>query len=68
MNEEFQMFASMQHAYKRIDEISSLNYFVKQQIDMYGEDITAKEILTKLNNEKSCIIENILDFLKNKSI
>lgn len=66
MNEEYRMFASMQEAYKRIDEISSLREFVKLQISMYGEKITAKEILHKLNYEQCGIMNNLLEFFKNK--
>lgn len=66
MNEEYRMFASMQEAYKRIDEISSLREFVKLQISMYGEKITAKEILHKLNDEQCGIMNNLLEFFKNK--
>ena len=53
MNEEYRMFASMQEAYKRIDEITSLTKFVILQISMYGENITANEILRKLNDENA---------------
>lgn len=66
MNEEYRMFASMQEAYKRIDEITSLTKFVILQISMYGENITANEILRKLNEEKCGIMNNLLEFLKNK--
>jgi hypothetical protein len=66
MNEEYRMFDSMKEAYKRLDEISSLREFVKLQISMYGEKITAKEILHKLNDEKCGIMNNLLEFLKNK--
>ena len=66
MNEEYRMFASMQEAYKRIDEISSLREFVKLQISMYGEKITSKEILHKLNDEQCGIMNNLLEFFKNK--
>lgn len=66
MNKEYQMFTSMQEAYKRIDEISSLTKFVRLQISMYGENVTAKEILRKLNYEKCGIMNNLLEFFKNK--
>ena len=66
MNEEYRMFASMQEAYKRLDEITSLTKFVILQISMYGENITANEILRKLNEEKCGIMNNLLEFLKNK--
>lgn len=66
MNEEYRMFASMKEAYKRIDEITSLTKFVRLQISMYGENVTAKEILRKLNDEKSGIMNNLLEFFKNK--
>lgn len=66
MNEEYRMFASMQEAYKRIDEITSLIKFVRLQISMYGENTTANEILRKLNEEKCGIMNNLLEFLKNK--
>lgn len=66
MNEEYRMFDSMKEAYKRLDEISSLREFVKLQISMYGEKITAKEILHKLNDEQCGIMNNLLEFLKNK--
>ena len=66
MNEEYRMFTSMQEAYKRIDEITSLTKFVILQISMYGENITANEILRKLNEEKCGIMNNLLEFLKNK--
>lgn len=66
MNEEYRMFASMQEAYKRLDEISSLKKFVRLQISMYGEEITAIEILRKLNVEQCGIMNNLLEFLKNK--
>ena len=64
MNEEYRMFASMQEAYKRIDEITSLTKFVRLQISMYGENITAKEILHKLNDEQCGIMNNLLEFFK----
>lgn len=66
MSEEYRLFESFGHAYKRIDEISSLREFVKLQISMYGEKITAKEILHKLNDEQCGIMNNLLEFLKNK--
>ena len=66
MNEEYQMFTSTQEAYRRIDEISSLTKFVRLQISMYGEHVTAKEILRKLNDEKCGIMNNLLEFFKNK--
>ena len=66
MNEEYRMFASMQEAYKRLDEISSLKKFVRLQISMYGEEVTAIEILRKLNEEQCGIMNNLLEFLKNK--
>ena len=66
MKEEYRMFASMQDAYKRIDEITSLTKFVRLQISMYGENVTAKEILRKLNDEKCGIMNNLLEFFKNK--
>jgi hypothetical protein len=66
MNEEYRMFASMKEAYKRIDEITSLTKFVRLQISMYGENVTAKDILLKLNEEKCGIMNNLLEFLKNK--
>ena len=66
MNEEYRMFVSMQEAYKRIDEITSLTKFVRFQISMYGENVTAKDILRKLNDEKSGIMNNLLEFFKNK--
>ena len=66
MNEEYQMFTSMQEAYRRLDEISSLRKFVMLQISMYGEEITAIEILRKLNVEQCGIMNNLLEFLKNK--
>jgi hypothetical protein len=66
MNEEYRMFDSMKEAYKRLDEISSLREFVKLQISMYGEKITAKEILHKLNDEQCGIMNNLLEFFKNK--
>lgn len=64
MNEEYRMFASMKEAYKRLDEISSLIQFVRLQISMYGEEVTANEILRKLNDEKCGIMNNLLEFLK----
>lgn len=66
MNEEYRMFASMQEAYKRLDEITSLTKFVRLQISMYGENVTANDILRKLNDEKCGIMNNLLEFLKNK--
>jgi hypothetical protein len=66
MNEEYRMFDSMKEAYKRLDEITSLTKFVRLQISMYGENVTAKEILRKLNDEKCGIMNNLLEFLKNK--
>lgn len=66
MSEEYRLFESFGHAYKRIDEISSLREFVKLQISMYGEKITAKEILHKLNDEQCGIMNNLLEFFKNK--
>jgi hypothetical protein len=66
MNEEYRMFDSMKEAYKRLDEISSLTKFVRLQISMYGENVTAKDILRKLNDEKCGIMNNLLEFLKNK--
>ncbi len=66
MNEEYRMFDSMKEAYKRLDEISSLREYVKLQIGMYGENTTAKDMLRKLNDEKCGIMNNLLEFLKNK--
>lgn len=66
MNEEYRMFDSMKEAYKRLDEITSLTKFVRLQISMYGEKITAKEILHKLNDEQCGIMNNLLEFFKNK--
>lgn len=66
MSEEYRMFDSMKDAYKRLDEISSLREFVKLQISMCGEKITAKEILHKLNDEQCGIMNNLLEFFKNK--
>lgn len=66
MNEEYRMFDSMKEAYKRLDEISSLREFVKLQIDMYGENTTAKDMLHRLNNEQCGIMVKLLDFFKNK--
>lgn len=66
MNEEYRMFASMQEAYKRLDEIALLLKFVRLQISMYGEEVTAIEIFRKLNDEKCGIMNNLLKFLKNK--
>lgn len=66
MNEEYQIFTSIQEAYKRIDEIMSLTKFVRLQISMYGEEVTAIEILRKLNEEQCGIMNNLLEFLKNK--
>ncbi len=66
MNEEYRMFASMKEAYKRLDEITSLTKFVRLQISMYGNNVTANEILRKLNDEKCGIMNNLLEFLKNK--
>lgn len=66
MNQEYQMFTSMKEAYKRLDEISSLREFVKLQIDMYGKNTTAKDILHRLNNEQCGIMNNLLEFFKNK--
>ena len=66
MNEEYQMFTSMQEAYRRLDEITSLIKFVRLQISMYGENTTANEILRKLNDENCGIMNNLLEFLKNK--
>lgn len=66
MNEEYRMFDSMKEAYKRLDEITSLREFVKLQISMYGENTTAKDMLHRLNNEQCGIMNNLLEFLKNK--
>ena len=66
MNEEYRMFDSMKEAYKRLDEITSLTKFVRLQISMYGENVTANDILRKLNDEKCGIMNNLLEFLKNK--
>lgn len=66
MSEEYRLFESFGHAYKRIDEITSLTKFVRLQISMYGENITAKEILSKLNKEKCSTTSNMLEFFKNK--
>ena len=66
MNEEYRMFDSMKEAYKRLDEISSFREFVKLQIGMYGENTTAKDMLHRLNNEQCGIINNLLEFFKNK--
>ena len=66
MNEEYRMFDSMKEAYKRLDEISSFREFVKLQIDMHGENTTAKDMLHRLNNEQCGIMVKLLDFFKNK--
>ena len=66
MNEEYRMFDSMKEAYKRLDEISSFREFVKLQIGMYGENTTAKDMLHRLNNEQCGIMNNLLEFFKNK--
>lgn len=66
MNEEYRMFESIKEAYQRLDEISSLREFVKLQIDMYGENTTAKDMLHRLNNEQCGIMNNLLEFFKNK--
>lgn len=66
MNEEYRMFDSMKEAYKRLDEISSLREYVKLQIDMYGENTTAKDMLHRLNDEQCGIMVKLLDFFKNK--
>lgn len=66
MNEEYRLFESFGSAYKRLDEITSLTKFVRLQISMYGDNVTAKEILRKLNDEKCGIMNNLLEFFKNK--
>ena len=66
MNEEYRLFESFGSAYKRLDEITSLTKFVRLQISMYGENVTAKDILRKLIDEKCGIMNNLLEFLKNK--
>ena len=64
MNEEYRMFESMKEAYQRLDGISTLREHVKLQIDMYGENTTAKDILRRLNNEQCGIMVNLLNFFK----
>ena len=66
MNEEYRMFESIKEAYQRLDGISTLREFVKLQIDMYGENTTAKDMLHRLNNEQCGIMVKLLDFFKNK--
>lgn len=66
MSEEYRLFESFGHEYKRIDEITSLREFIKLQISMYGENTTAKDMLHRLNNEQCDIMNNLLEILKNK--
>ena len=66
MNEEYRMFESIKEAYQRLDGISTLREFVKLQIDMYGENTTAKDMLRRLNDEQCGIMVKLLDFFKNK--
>ena len=66
MNEEYRMFESIKEAYQRLDGISTLREFVKLQIDMYGENTTAKDMLRRLNDEQCGIMVKLLEFFKNK--
>lgn len=64
MNEEFRLFTSFESAYKRLEEIKCYRSFLIEQISIYGEDITLKEVLRKLTKEEVESRNNMLEYFK----
>lgn len=68
MNEEFRLFTSFESAYKRLEEIKDYRRFLIEQISIYGEDVTAKEMLKKLTQEEVDSRNNMLEYFKEHSV
>ena len=68
MNEEFRLFTSFESAYKRLEEIKDYRRFLIEQISIYGENVTAKEMLKKLTQEEVDSRNNILEYFKEHSV
>lgn len=67
MNEEFRLFTSFESAYKRLEEIKDYRRFLIEQISIYGENVTAKEMLKKLTKEEVDSRNNMLEYFKEHS-
>lgn len=68
MNEEFRLFTSFESAYKRLEEIKNYRTFLIGQISIYGENVTAKEMLKKLTQEEVDSRNNMLEYFKEHSV
>lgn len=68
MNEEFRLFTSFESAYKRLEEIKDYRRFLIEQISIYGENVTAKEILKQLTKEEVDSRNNMLEYFKKHSV
>lgn len=68
MNEEFRLFTSFESAYKRLEEIKDYRRFLIEQISIYGENVTAKEMLKKLTQEEVDSRNNMLEYFKEHSV
>ena len=68
MNEEFRLFTSFESAYKRLEEIKDYRRFLIEQISIYGEDVTAKEMLKQLTKEEVDSRNNMLEYFKKHSV
>lgn len=68
MNEEFRLFTSFESAYKRLEEIKDYRRFLIEQISIYGENVTAKEMLKKLTKEEVDSRNNMLEYFKEHSV
>lgn len=64
MNEEFRLFTSFESAYKRLEEIKDYRRFLIEQISIYGENVTAKEMLKNLTKEEVDSRNNMLEYFK----
>lgn len=67
MNEEFRLFTSFESAYKRLEEIKDYRRFLIEQISIYGENVTAKEMLKNLTKEEVDSRNNMLEYFKKHS-
>lgn len=68
MNEEFRLFTSFESAYKRLEEIKDYRRFLIEQISIYGENVTAKEMLKQLTKEEVDSRNNMLEYFKKHSV
>lgn len=68
MNEEFRLFTSFESAYKRLEEIKNYRTFLIGQISIYGENVTAKEMLKQLTNEEVDSRNNMLEYFKEHNL